>query len=360
GGRIPRRGDRLSPDPHVALLAPDRRGARPRLRRGGDHRAVRAAARHRQDRHPRPYPAEAGQARRRRVAGDAAPPRHRARDPEGQRLEVRTHGGPHRARPPREVRGLGLSERPGRRPYSALRPHRRGGRRLRRAHLGAALQDRLARGARLRIHHFTGRAAFRSAHGRCLSRHEVRGGADPARVAGPADGALMAVLGEHYARLRARLAARPDTEHEQAIVRLLVGTVLFFYLLPRAITHLGGAVDPDPSYFAVMVVYLVCAALIFADILVSPGVSVLRRLLAATLFDALARAEAANQAKRRFISVVSHEMRTPLNAIIGMSDLMRDTALTREQADMLQTLRSSSRVMLGLVEDVLDFSKIEA
>ena len=258
----------------------------------------------------------------------------------------------------------------------------------------------------------------------------------------------MALLGEHYARLRARLAARPDTEHEQAIVRLLVGTVLFLYLLPRAITHLGGTVDPDPSYFAAMVVYLVCAALIFADILVSPGVSVSRRLLAAVLdigtvtffmsqsgsqgvpmlliyvwvplangfrfgaryllfclaasvlgfglvlvvndfwkeyrlegmglmigmvalavyvrslvtklFDALARAEAANQAKRRFISVVSHEMRTPLNAIIGMSDLMRDTALTREQADMLQTLRSSSRMMLGLVEDVLDFSKIEA
>src|SRR6185295_210850 len=82
--------------------------------------------------------------------------------------------------------------------------------------------------------------------------------------------------------------------------------------------------------------------------------------LVTKLYDALARAEAANQAKRRFISVVSHEMRTPLNAIIGMSDLLRDTQLTREQADMLQTLRSSSRVMLGLVDDVLDFSKIEA
>src|SRR6185437_939834 len=78
------------------------------------------------------------------------------------------------------------------------------------------------------------------------------------------------------------------------------------------------------------------------------------------MFDAVARAEAANLAKRRFISMVSHELRTPLNAIIGMADLLRDTPLSREQADMLQTLRGSSRVMLGLVEDVLDFSKIEA
>src|SRR5436853_4333357 len=84
------------------------------------------------------------------------------------------------------------------------------------------------------------------------------------------------------------------------------------------------------------------------------------RKLVTQLFDALARAEAANQAKRRFISVVSHEMRTPLNAIIGMADLLRDTTLSREQADMLQPLRSSSRLMLALVEDVLDFSKIEA
>src|SRR5213075_861538 len=64
------------------------------------------------------------------------------------------------------------------------------------------------------------------------------------------------------------------------------------------------------------------------------------RTLVTRMFDAVARAEAANQAKRRFISVVSHELRTPLNAIVGMSDLLRDTALTREQADMLHTLRS--------------------
>ena len=78
------------------------------------------------------------------------------------------------------------------------------------------------------------------------------------------------------------------------------------------------------------------------------------------MFRALARAEAANQAKRRFISVVSHEMRTPLNAIIGMADLLGTTGLVAAQADMVRTLTTASRALLRLVEEVLDFSKIEA
>jgi two-component system, sensor histidine kinase RpfC len=243
-------------------------------------------------------------------------------------------------------------------------------------------------------------------------------------------------------RLRARLAARPDTEHEQGILRLIISSLVFLYLLPDALTKHNTL----PLY--VMGIHLVLAVAIFLRIAYSTRVSPARRVFAQfadvaaitwymtvfgesaaplfllyiwvtlgsgfrfgprylvselamsvggfgialyfndfwrghtalgvglllgmfavslyvlslvrRMFDALARAEAANLAKRRFISMVSHELRTPLNAIIGMADLLRDTPLSREQADMLQTLRGSSRVMLGLVEDVLDFSKIEA
>ncbi len=78
------------------------------------------------------------------------------------------------------------------------------------------------------------------------------------------------------------------------------------------------------------------------------------------LYQALDRAEEANQAKRMFISSVSHELRTPLNAIIGMNDLLRTTTLNTEQAEMVNATHGASRVMLSLIEDVLDFSKIEA
>jgi two-component system sensor histidine kinase RpfC len=247
-----------------------------------------------------------------------------------------------------------------------------------------------------------------------------------------------------FARLRARLAARPDSEHEQVLVRLALGFVLGLYLLPEILVHRATGEPHILVWFG----FLAASAGLLVAIVVSPGVSPVRRTLGAALdaatttwcmvhfeaaaapmilfyiwstigmgfrfgsrqlllalalsvagfasvlvlsefwrghlvmglgflgglvvlclyvrklvrqlFEALSRAEAANQAKSRFISVVSHEMRTPLNAIIGMADLLRDTLLNREQADMLQTLRGSSRVMLGLVEDVLDFSKIEA
>lgn len=252
--------------------------------------------------------------------------------------------------------------------------------------------------------------------------------------------------GSAFSWLRARLAARPDTEHEQVLVRLVVGLALGFYLLPEIMQRREAGL-PEP-HILVWLGFLGVSAALFAAIVIWPGVSSARRLVAAALdavtvtwcmvhfdelgaplilvyiwstlgmgfrfgpgqlllslgmsvagfatvlvlsdwwrsnlivgigfmaglitlslyvrklvtqlFDAVARAEAANQAKRRFISVVSHEMRTPLNAIIGMADLLRDTQLSSEQADMLQTLRGSSRVMLGLIEDVLDFSKIEA
>jgi two-component system sensor histidine kinase RpfC len=248
-------------------------------------------------------------------------------------------------------------------------------------------------------------------------------------------------------RLKSRLAARPDTEHEQALIRIGFALLIASYIV--IVSPLSG----DSSRFLVLGLSisfgaLVLSVLVFLHILWRPGVSVVRRVagmlvdtggvngvmlvggmtaapfypillwiifghgfrfgrpylfasagmslllfglvvllnpdwrrvpaldvalimalvvlpayvsvLLRKLEQAIRRAEDANQAKSRFLAVMSHEFRTPLNAVIGLSDLLRQDERDDDRREMLGTVRTAAGTILSLVDAVLDAAKIEA
>lgn len=71
-------------------------------------------------------------------------------------------------------------------------------------------------------------------------------------------------------------------------------------------------------------------------------------------------AEAGNRAKSNFLSVMSHEMRTPLNGVIGMAMLLKKTALDPKQQHYVAAGLQSGSDMLNMVEDILDYTQLEA
>jgi two-component system sensor histidine kinase RpfC len=255
------------------------------------------------------------------------------------------------------------------------------------------------------------------------------------------------VLPGFIARIRRRLANRPDTEHEQALIRIGFAFAIALYILASAPGH------ADPGAFllsglSISFGALVLSVLVFLHILWRPGVSVVRRVagmlvdtggvngvmlvggmtaapfypillwiifghgfrfgrpylfasagmslllfglvvllnpdwrrvpaldvalimalvvlpayvsvLLRKLEQAIRRAEDANQAKSRFLAVMSHEFRTPLNAVIGLSDLLRQDERDDDRREMLGTVRTAAGTILSLVDAVLDAAKIEA
>jgi len=124
--------------------------------------------------------------------------------------------------------------------------------------------------------------------------------------------------------------------------------------LAAAYQQLGGAMTALIASLALIVVYL--------------GVQLYHIRIARRRFEKLSiqnakaakRAEAGARAKSIFLATMSHEIRTPLNGIIGMVDIMRESAMDPTQRKRLGVIGDCSDTLLALIDDILDYSKLES
>ncbi len=118
-------------------------------------------------------------------------------------------------------------------------------------------------------------------------------------------------------------------------------TLMLFFVLPRCLIY---------------VAFVAVCNSIF-DILSS---SLERAKLSEELAKAKEEAEAANKAKSKFLARVSHEIRTPINAVIGMNEMIIRESKEEEIQSYARDVKDSSVVLLNLINELLDSSKIES
>lgn len=84
-----------------------------------------------------------------------------------------------------------------------------------------------------------------------------------------------------------------------------------------------------------------------------------RRRSEKAALQARSAAEAANRAKSEFLATMTHELRTPMNGVVGMANVLQSTPLDEDQAECVQTILVSGESILGIVDNILDFSMLD-
>jgi PAS domain S-box-containing protein len=98
----------------------------------------------------------------------------------------------------------------------------------------------------------------------------------------------------------------------------------------------------------------------FEGICLNIGVTLMRKYTQDELEKAKNRAEESDKMKLEYLSNMSHDLRTPMNAIIGFSDLLRTNNLTKtEKNDYVNTITNNGKFLMALIDDIIDISKID-
>ena len=185
---------------------------------------------------------------------------------------------------------------------------------------------------------------------------------------GQVSGQLTALIDEMALIIDAGHPARLDQLHDQALLAQRVAGDLL--VAANAIsaerrlqerrdllsTHLGIGVSVAALTLAlVLIVGLLALQLIHSS---RTGREI--ELLSRRNARVAKKANAASEAKSAFLATMSHEIRTPLNGILGIADLLQDSALSQDQHRQVDIIRQSGTMLLDVINDVLDFSKLES
>jgi two-component system sensor histidine kinase/response regulator len=153
-----------------------------------------------------------------------------------------------------------------------------------------------------------------------------------------------------------------------AVLDLWLMVVLCAWLFDIALSAMLNGGRYDLGFYAGRIYGLLAAGVVLMELLLENGVLYARlaqahdseRRRSQDLQAARDAAQAANEAKSLFLASMSHEIRTPMNAVIGLTHLVLETDLHERQRDLLSKVQTSSKALLGLLNDILDYSKIEA
>jgi signal transduction histidine kinase/CheY-like chemotaxis protein len=125
--------------------------------------------------------------------------------------------------------------------------------------------------------------------------------------------------------------------------------------------HLGGTFNPDQFVIIKKEIGEVVLYKNSIQVKFMEEDATMEILIDVTLLEsARMKEEKANEAKSEFLARMSYELRTPLNGIIGMTDVLRKHDLTKETRDIVSLLHRSTEVLLSIINDILDFSRIES